>query len=168
MILKWTRTFSEHLKRFSPSPFSPSLQYYKTHLSNSFTIMFNLRQLIILITVSLALAENFQLDCQITPAVCNHVCYSINCKKSKFVLNYDSNAANQHRRSLDSGCALQNNPCGMTKGLSFNNFCSEYPYASAAQGGKGAIMRCVTESEYNSKSYNIVLNNQIAIISFAA
>ena len=125
--------------------------------------MFNLRQLIVLITASVALAQNFDWDCTNSLAPCNNACFSVNCRGSPNTLNYDSNEANRGPRRTASGC--NRTPCTNTHYGSFGNSCDEYPFASTTQGGAGAILRCVDSSENSSKSYKIVLHNQIAITS---
>ena len=130
--------------------------------------MFNLRQLtILMLTVSsVTLAQNFGFNCANALGPCNNICYAVHCKGSAYVLNYDSNAANQGRRLIASGC--NRNPCTNAHNSSFDSYCDDFPYPSTKQGGNNAILRCVDRTEYSSKSYNIVLNNQIAIISFVA
>ena len=146
--------FSE--QRFSPSSFPPSLQYRKIHLSNSFAIMFNSRQLIILITASLALAQDFDWDCTNSLAPCNNACYAIHCKGSPYYLNYDNDPTTRPPRRTASGC--NKTPCSNAQ-LSYSNFgnsCDEFPFASTTQGGTGAILRCVDATENSSKLYNVV------------
>ena len=126
--------------------------------------MFNLRQLIILITASVALAQDFEWDCTKSLGTCNNACFAVHCKGSAYKLNYDSNQANRGPRRTASGC--NRTPCTHTHYGSFGNSCDEFPFASTTQGGAGAILRCVDSSENSSKLYNIVLINQIAIISF--
>ena len=129
--------------------------------------MFNLRQLtIILTTVTLALAQNFDWDCTNSPGPCNNACFAINCKGSPGSLTYDSNAANRGPRRTASGC--NRTPCTNTRYRSFGNSCDEYPFASTTQGGAGTILRCVDSPEISSTLYNNILNNQIDVISFTS
>ena len=122
--------------------------------------MFSLRQFTILITASVALALDFDWDCTKSLATCNNACFAANCKGSPSLLTYDSDVANRRPRRTASGC--NRTPCTNTNYSSFGNSCDEYPFASTTEGGKGAILRCVDSSENSSKSYNIVLNSQIA------
>ena len=122
--------------------------------------MFNLRQLIVLVTALLAVAQNFEWDCTNSLATCNNACFAVNCKGSPNSLTYDSNQANRGPRRTASGC--NRTPCTNTHYSSFGNSCDEFPFASTTQGGAGAILRCVDSSENSSKLYNIVLDNQIA------
>ena len=130
--------------------------------------MFNPRQLIILIIVPLALAqEYFDWNCSNNSlAPCNNACYAVHCKGTAYQFNYDSNLANSSFRSTASGC--NDNPCTNTHYKSFGNTCDQFPFPSTTQGGTGAILRCVESAEESSKLYYIDLNNQISIISFAA
>jgi hypothetical protein len=134
--------------------------------------MFNLRQLIILTTAALALAQEFDWDCTDALAPCNNACFAVNCKDSPYTLNHDGNYLSRRSRRIASGCNRSLDPsssraCSNTHYRSFGHSCNEYPFASTIQGGAGAILRCVVDSlETSSKLYNIVLNNQFAKISF--
>ena len=119
--------------------------------------MFKSRQLIILMTVSLSLALNFDWDCEKSAATCNNACFAMNCKGSPGLLNYDSNGENRRPRRTAAGC--KPTPCTDGTYSKYGNSCDEYPFASTAQGGTGAILRCVDSSENSSKLYNIVLND---------
>ena len=121
--------------------------------------MFKSRQLIILMTVSLSLALNFDWDCEKSAATCNNACFAMNCKGSPGLLNYDSNGENRRPRRTAAGC--KPTPCTDGTYSKYGNSCDEYPFASTFQGGTGAILRCVDISENSSKLYNIVLNDQI-------
>ena len=125
------------------------LPIYKIRLSNSFAmIMFNSRQLTILTTVALTVAQNFDWDCTNSLSTCNNACYAVNCKGSPNLLTYDGNAANQDPRRAASGC--NRTPCSNTHYAAFGNSCDEYPFASTTQGGTSAILRCVDSSENSS------------------
>lgn len=131
--------------------------------------MFNSRQLIIIVltTVALTVALDFDWDCTRSPGCCNNACYAIQCMDSPAVLTYDNSKANRHPRRVASGCTSNRRPCKYTHYSDFGSSCDEYPFASTAQGGKGATLRCVDPSENSSQSYNIVFR-WIAIIYFTA
>ena len=156
-VISYNASIFRASQRFSPASFSPSLQYRKIYLSNSFAIMFNLRQLVVLVIASLALAQNFEWDCTKSLATCNNACFAVNCKGSPSSLTYDSNKANRGPRRTASGC--NRTPCTNTHYRSFGNSCDEFPFASTNQGGAGAILRCVDSTENSSKLYNIVLDS---------
>ena len=122
--------------------------------------MFNSRQLIILMIASLALAQEYfdWLCSNNSLAPCSHACFAVHCKGSAYRLNYDNKLATWPLRRTESGC--NRNPCTNTHYKSFGNSCDSFPFPSTTQGGPGAILRCVTSAEENSKLYYIVLNNQ--------
>lgn len=133
--------------------------------------MFNPRQLIILTTVALTIAQplpgpHFNWDCTNTRGTCNNACFASNCLGLPNELTYDSVRPNAYGRRRDSGCGRT--PCSKQKYkyMDFGNSCDEYPFASTFEGGAGAILRCVDSTENESKLYNIVFH--IAIISFTA
>lgn len=101
-----------------------------------------------LVSVVTAL-EIFDWDCTNSLGTCNNACFAIKCKNIPGTLTYDSDMAARNPRRTLSGC--NRTPCTTTDYDQFGNSCDEYPFASTTEGGEGAILRCVDESENSSK-----------------
>ncbi|KAI5815766.1 deoxyribonuclease NucA/NucB-domain-containing protein [Pyronema omphalodes] len=114
-------------------------------------MQFNLFQLLGLVLVSLSVVEalNFDWDCTRSLGACNNACFAINCRGKPSKLTYDANKNARGPRRTRSGCSRT--PCSKTKYKASGNSCDEYPFASVKEGGSGAILRCVRASENSSE-----------------
>jgi hypothetical protein len=92
----------------------------------------------------------FDWDCTNSLQTCNNACYWTNCKQTGVVtLTYDPNNSGTQR--VNSGCSQ--NPCN-DNNIPYSQFgdsCNEFPFASVEEGGTGASLRCVPQSDQNSE-----------------
>ncbi|KAL9935426.1 hypothetical protein V8E36_005774 [Tilletia maclaganii] len=91
---------------------------------------------------SFALSATVVFDCTKVPNICSNDCYAIQCKSKPTTLHRDSASATQHRN--ENACRSPNRCSGNPDD---SNSCDEYPYASSAEGGAGAVTRCVPSHE---------------------
>ncbi|KAK0530851.1 hypothetical protein OC834_003169 [Tilletia horrida] len=82
------------------------------------------RSLAAALLASSAFAATVVFDCTKVPNICSNDCYAIQCIGKPTTLHRDSENAAYHRNS-----------------------CDEYPFASSAEGGAGAVTRCVPSRE---------------------
>ncbi|KAK0547480.1 hypothetical protein OC846_004842 [Tilletia horrida] len=91
---------------------------------------------------SSALAATVVFDCTKVPNICSNDCYAIQCAGKPTSLHRDSADATYHR--TQNACKSPNRCSGNPTD---SNSCDEYPYASSAEGGAGAVTRCVPSHE---------------------
>ena len=103
-----------------------------------------------LLTSPTVLAQTFDWNCTNSLGTCNNACYWTNCKQTGVVtLTYDPDNADTQR--TNSGCSQ--NPCN-DDDIPYSQFgdsCDEFPFASVEEGGTGASLRCVDQSDQNSE-----------------
>ncbi|CAO1628901.1 unnamed protein product [Parajaminaea phylloscopi] len=80
-------------------------------------------------------------DCSKIPNICSNDLFAIRCAGKSSTLHRDPTSATAHRAA--NACHSPNRCAGDTA----NGSCDEYPYASSAEGGAGAITRCVPAHE---------------------
>ncbi|EMD85672.1 hypothetical protein COCC4DRAFT_54290 [Bipolaris maydis ATCC 48331] len=94
-------------------------------------------------------AASFEWDCTNSLGTCNNACYAVNHGLASGTLTYDANKANRGPRRTASGC--NRTPCTNTNYNQWGNSCDEYPFASTHEGGAGAILRCVVDTDNDSE-----------------
>lgn len=100
-------------------------------------------------------ALDFDWKCKNSIDTCNNACFAIHCKGAADTLTYDKDGEDQNR--IDSGCDAE--PCKTTNYDQYGDSCDEYPFASAAEGGSGAILRCVALEDNLSRCKQIWPND---------
>ncbi|KAK0536240.1 hypothetical protein OC835_002080 [Tilletia horrida] len=100
------------------------------------------RSLATALLASSAFAATVVFDCTKVPNICSNDCYAIQCAGKPTLLHRDSNDATYHR--TQNACRSPNRCSGNPTD---SNSCDEYPYASSAEGGAGAVTRCVPSHE---------------------
>ncbi|KAK0536252.1 hypothetical protein OC835_002092 [Tilletia horrida] len=100
------------------------------------------RSLAAALLASSAFAATVVFDCTKVPNICSNDCYAIQCIGKPTTLHRDSENAAYHR--TQNACRSPNRCSGNP---SDSNSCDEYPFASSAEGGAGAVTRCVPSRE---------------------
>lgn len=114
-----------------------------------------LPSLLVIPLVAVVEAYTFTLDCGRYPGPCNNDCYAIYVAGKPQSLNWFQGGgtySSDQRRA--AGCTPTPCPCPRTPNRvpPMNappgaTSCDEYPYASAVEGGTGAILRCTIVGE---------------------
>ncbi|KAE8214488.1 hypothetical protein CF327_g2117 [Tilletia walkeri] len=100
------------------------------------------RSLVVAALASSAFAATVVFDCTKVPNICSNDCYAIGCAGKPTTLHRDSADATAHRNA--NACRSPNRCSGNPTD---SNSCDEYPFASSAEGGAGAVTRCVPSHE---------------------
>lgn len=97
-------------------------------------------------------AATFEWDCTKSMQTCNNACYAVNNRLAPGTLTYDADQTKREPRRKDSGCSRR--PCknSSLKYSQFGRSCDEFPFASTREGGAGAILRCVKNTDNSSPS----------------
>ena len=98
--------------------------------------------LLALASASSAAAATVTFDCTKVPNICSNDFYATKCLGFPTTLHRDSADATAHRNA--NACRSPNRCAGHDDQ---SNSCDEYPYASSAEGGKGAVTRGVPSHE---------------------
>jgi hypothetical protein len=96
-------------------------------------------------------AQIFGWNCANTPNACNNACYAIQCGNNPLAVftRGPAGPANALLQRKRSGCA--SHPCSALNWAAAGTQCDEFPFASTAEGGSGAYLRCIPGPEGNSQ-----------------
>ena len=99
----------------------------------------------------------FQWDCTNSQESCQNYCYAAFCKNKPGPYNYDTSNADAKRTAAGtsgpSNCRESRTiwaVAALARYNNDNNDCDEWPPAQTAQGGAGALLRCVPEGDNRS------------------
>ncbi|KAI9869592.1 MAG: hypothetical protein M1830_005319 [Pleopsidium flavum] len=89
----------------------------------------------------------FEYDCTNLKNTCKNACWHTFCGNNDIgILHWDSDHADEHRKA--SG--VDQRPCknkDLPYGDDINDSAEEFPFASTAEGGEGASLRCISKKE---------------------